>query len=104
MNVGIYNLDNEDKGTYWKRYFPGTPVFDAYFDASPVENQHKLDLVCEQLEKLDDVLEITCPIWELKKEYKNLTFPMEATKFNETIVEYWSKFKNDKKWDHTSNK
>lgn len=38
VNVGIYNLDNEDKGTYWKRYFPGTPVFDAYFDASPIEN------------------------------------------------------------------
>lgn len=52
---------------------------------------------------MEDVLEINCPIWEIKKELKknNLTYPMEPQKFNETIFDYWNKSKDDKTWDHT---
>ena len=53
LKTGIYNLDDEDPGTYWARTFPGVPIFDAYFDASPEENQHKLDLLCNQLLAMD---------------------------------------------------
>lgn len=46
-------------------------------------------------------MEINCPIWHLQKNYSDIPFPMEPAQFNETVLEYWNKYKDDKAWDHT---
>lgn len=49
---------------------------------------------------MDNVLEINCPIWQLKKNYSDLPYPMDPAQFNETVLDYWNTYKDDKRWDH----
>ena len=92
VKVGIFNVNNEDPGSYWERKYPGTPVFDAYFDMSPVENQHRLDKVCGELLAFEEIIEVECPIWQLKGNSTETQFPMLPKLFNESMIAYVNEF------------
>lgn len=58
--------------------------------------------MCGELLAFEEVVEVECPIWQLKKNNSDTPFPMLPRQFNESMLALVEKYSSQKAWDPKS--